>query len=88
MKLRNTIESQEGMSNECLEVENYIQSFYFANPDKNFLYQMGVISSLATMRQGYRKLHGIEDQGETHYKMAVNELDFILGYIEKYNFFT
>jgi hypothetical protein len=49
---------------------------------------MGVISSLASMRNGHKRLHGIEDQGEIHYKMALNELDFILGYIEKYNFFT
>jgi hypothetical protein len=33
-------------------------------------------------------LHGVEDQGEVHYKMAVNEFDVVLGYIEKYNFFT
>jgi hypothetical protein len=49
---------------------------------------MGVISSLASMRNGHKRLHGIENHGDIHYTMAVNELDFILGSIEKFNFFT
>ena len=68
------------MSNQCLEVESYIQSKYFANPEKNFLYQLGVISCFSNLRTGYRRLHGVEDQGEVYYKMAVNEFDYVLGY--------
>ncbi len=59
------------MSSQCLEVESYIQSKYYANPEKNFLYQLGVISCFSNLSTG----PGAEDQGEVYYKMAVNEFD-------------
>ena len=51
------------MSPECTELEHYIQGEYFGNKSKNVIYQLGVLSSLAALRNGYRNLHGVQDRG-------------------------
>ena len=33
-------------------------------------------------------MHSLKDHSINHYKMAVNHLELILDFIEKYNFFT
>lgn len=52
------------------------------------MYQMGVLSSISTIKNGYTYLHGFSDRDETHYKMGTIHIDYILSQFEKFNYFT
>ena len=52
------------------------------------MYQMGVLSSIAALKLGYNRLQGQENRNDSHYKVAGNQLGYILNSIEKYNYFT
>lgn len=43
------------------------------------MYQMGVLSSISTIKNGYTYLHGFSDRDETHYKMGTIHIDYILS---------
>ena len=70
------------------EFEDYTQQEYFNNPEENMFYQLGIASSLASLRGAFRQLHGIEGLGETHQKVVVNELDLVMTFVDRYNYFT
>lgn len=43
------------------------------------MYQLGVLSSISTLRNGYTLLHGLSDRDENHYKMGTIHIDYILS---------
>ncbi len=69
--------------------EDYIyNSFYLMKLPNMMMYHLGVISSLAVLREGYTYLQGNSDRGEEHIKAITEHLDFVLSAIEKFNWYS
>lgn len=85
--VQNLFRDPRNEDTDSINEEDKIQSDFFAG-DNSIMYQVGTISSLATLRHAYDYLNGRNDRDEDHYKMATIHMDFILTSIEKFNIFS